>query len=351
LARIAADGARDIVSSQRGGGSKDVWVLSDQAQAVTMPFVQSLVATRKSELPSQLVENLFWLGRYSERCEDKTRLLRATLALRTDRIIWPRALKICEHFGTVDAEVDPGVSLFDTELPCGLAADLGKFGWAATQARSRLSAAHWHSVNLMQRQFHDAGKGSSEPVETLDRLLLSLTALSGFALDDMTQDDGWRVLMLGRRLERILFLSELLEQLVANSPEQAHRLLSWILEVCSSSITYRTRHVTHPQLGPVLRLLVTDASNPRALAFQWRKIRRTLYDISDSIGTDLESLLAAPEAALAALDVATLGVDAPHTGELAAQLHAMAAGASQICDHLVLRYFSHVSGDTRVVAA
>ena len=350
LARIAAEGARDVVSSQRGGGSKDVWVLADQQQPVFMTVSKLAAATRRSDLPSQLVENLFWLGRYSERCEDKARLLRATLAVRADRGTWAQALAACEQFGVLDAEGDAAVSLYDEQLPFGLAADLAHFGWAATQARSRLSAAHWHSVSLMQRLFHDAGNSSSEPVETLDRLLVSLTSLSGFALDDMTQDDGWRMLMLGRRLERVVFLSELLERLVTDGPDSAHRLLNWVLEVCSSSITYRTRHVTHPQLGPVLRLLVNDASNPRAVAFQWGKIRRTLYDISDSIGADLESLLSAPEAALAALDAATTGVETPHTDALVVQLRAMAAGATQIGNHLVLRYFSHVGGDVRVVA-
>jgi uncharacterized alpha-E superfamily protein len=254
------------------------------------------------------------------------------------------------QFGVLEAAVDAGVSLYDETLPIGLAADLGRFGWAATQARSRLSAAHWHSVSLMQRLFHDAGNSNSEPVETLDRLLVSLTSLSGFALDDMTQDDGWRMLMLGRRLERVLFVCELLERLVSEGPDAAQRLLGWALEVCSSSITYHTRHVMHPQLGPVLQLLVNDASNPRAIAFQWGKIRRTLHDISDSIGADLESLLAGPAAALSALDAVTLGVENPHTDELALQLRAMAAGATQIGDHLVLRYFSHVAGDARVVA-
>ncbi len=349
LARIAADGARDIVSSQRGGGSKDVWVLADQ-QTAPAPALLSAFATRKSELPSQLVENLFWLGRYSERCEDKSRLLRATLAVRADGGSWPAALAACVHFGVLEDAVDASVSLYDQNLPFGLAADLRRFVWASTQARSRLSAAHWHSVSLMQRLFHDAGSSNAEPVATLDRLLVSLTSLSGFALDDMTQDDGWRMLMLGRRLERVLFLCELLEQLVSAGPDTAQRLLGWALEVCSSSITYRTRHVTHPQLGPVLQLLVNDASNPRAIAFQWIKIRRTLHDISDSIGADLESLLAGPAAALSALDAATLGVENPHTDELALQLRAMTAGATQIGDHLVLRYFSHVAGDARVVA-
>jgi uncharacterized circularly permuted ATP-grasp superfamily protein/uncharacterized alpha-E superfamily protein len=349
LARIAAEGARDIVSSQRGGGSKDVWVLAEQ-QPTPAPLTSVAFAPRTTDLPSQLVESLYWLGRYSERCEDKLRLLRATLAVRADRAIWPRALAACVHFGALAADVDPGVSLYDEELPFGLAGDLARFGWSATQARSRLSAAHWRSVSMMQRQFHDAGNSRSEPVETLDRLLVSLTALSGFALDDMTQDDGWRLLMLGRRLERVQFLSELLEQLLADGPEAAQRLLGWVLEVCSSSITYRTRHVTHPQLLPVLRLLVNDASNPRAVAFQWHKIRRTLSDLSHSLGADLEDLLAAPAAALVKVDLATAGNAEPGAVDLAAELSTLGAAAKQISDHLELRYFSHVGSDQRVVA-
>jgi uncharacterized circularly permuted ATP-grasp superfamily protein/uncharacterized alpha-E superfamily protein len=350
LARIAADGARDIVSSQRGGGSKDVWVLADQPQPVAMPAASVAVATRSAELPSQLVENLYWLGRYSERCEDKARLLRATLAVRAERGAWPQALASCEQFGVLDTSGDAGVSLYDEKLPFGLAADLARFCWSATQARSRLSAAHWHSVSLMQRQFHEAGHSGSEPAETLDRLLVSLTSLSGFALDDMTQDGGWRMLMLGRRLERLSFLSELLARLVSDGPEKAYHQLEWVLDVCSSSITYRRRHMAHPQLGPVLQLLVSDASNPRAMAFQWGKIRRTLHDISDSIGTDLEGLLAGPDAAAAALEAATVGAEAPTT-ELVALLRAMAAATAQIGDHLAQRYFSHVGSDARVVAA
>ena len=49
-------------------------------------------------LPSRLAENLFWLGRYSERCEDKARLLRATLSVRANAPLWPQALATCGHF-------------------------------------------------------------------------------------------------------------------------------------------------------------------------------------------------------------------------------------------------------------
>jgi uncharacterized alpha-E superfamily protein len=108
--------------------------------------------------------------------------------------------------------------------------------------------------------------------------------------------------------------------------------------------------VQHPQLGPVLWLLVSEVSNPRALAFQWHKIRRTLNDISSSIGADLESQLADTAAALSALDAATLGADVQHHADLAEQLHVLGVAATQIADHLVLRYFSHVEGNARVVA-
>src|SRR5436305_440024 len=66
LARIASDSA-EIVSMQRGGGSKDVWVLAQDRKSVEEP--QSLEAvprapSRHDDLPSRLAENLFWLGRY-----------------------------------------------------------------------------------------------------------------------------------------------------------------------------------------------------------------------------------------------------------------------------------------------
>jgi uncharacterized circularly permuted ATP-grasp superfamily protein len=101
MARIAAEGVIDIVSSQRGGGTKDVWVLTEEgnetpgAQTQTEAPVVPPQRMRRDELPSQLVENLYWLGRYSERCEDKTRLLRATLSMRTNAVVWRKARAQC----------------------------------------------------------------------------------------------------------------------------------------------------------------------------------------------------------------------------------------------------------------
>jgi uncharacterized circularly permuted ATP-grasp superfamily protein/uncharacterized alpha-E superfamily protein len=349
LARIAAEDARDIVSSQRGGGSKDVWVLSDPDDVQTpVHDAVPVRATHQADLPSQLVENLYWLGRYSERCEDKARLLRATLSMRTERLVWPLALDTCVRFGVLDAANEPGISLYDDKLETGLSADLSRFGWAATQARSRLSAAHWRSISLMQRRFHEAGQSRFEPVETLDRLLDSLTSLSGFALDDMTQDDGWRMLMLGRRLERLQFLSELLAGLLSGSPP-LRASLGWLLDVCSSSITYRTRYVAAPQLAPVLQLLVYDESNPRAMAYQWQKIRQRIDDASSAYGMPCDEL----HEAVLALDhfsVDGIGNDSARIAGISKLLFDLAAATTEVSHQLALRHFSHVGQDRRAVA-
>jgi uncharacterized circularly permuted ATP-grasp superfamily protein/uncharacterized alpha-E superfamily protein len=356
LARIAAEGVVDIVSSQRGGGSKDVWVLSDPAA----PAVKAAAAPpqrylRHDDLPAQLVENLYWLGRYSERCEDKARLLRATLAMRTNTSIWRTAREECVRHGVLTEDGDPVEGVYDDALEFGLTADLGRLGWCATQSRSRLSAEHWRSISVMQRHFHEAGATLADPLESLDRLLVSLTALCGFALDDMTQDDGWRMLMLGRRLERIQFLARLVAaRLAAGEPLQQGEL-EWLLDVGGVSITYRTRYVATPQLASVLQLLIFEPTSPRALAFQWRVLCDALAALAESLSAPPAEQIEDPMAKLDA--IGTAGVEdegalgAERRALIVAGLAALAAAAGRHSDRLALRHFSLVDVDLHALAS
>ena len=73
LTRVAS--ARDvpIVSMQRGGGSKDTWVLSDGPVSTCRCWRRRASPMRPerraADLPSRVADNLFWLGRYAERAE------------------------------------------------------------------------------------------------------------------------------------------------------------------------------------------------------------------------------------------------------------------------------------------
>jgi len=353
LARIAS-GAADLVSMQRGGGSKDVWVLApdrrsgDESPAAgAAPRTAPRTAPRDDDLPSRLAENLFWLGRYSERCEDKARLLRATLRVRPNALLWPQVLETCGHF------VAP--ALFDDVSPLGLAADLQRLAWCAAQARSRLSAEHWRAIGVLQREFQEAALAKRDARGTLNALLLSLAGLAGFALDDMTQDDGWRLMMIGRRLERLQFLAELLAQRLRSGKTPAQSELEWLLDIGDSTITYRTRYLAAPCLGSVIDVLVFDQTNPRALAFQWHAIEYSLVRVAASLGGAPDDTLDEAVGLVEEMQLSDIEGDSPRALRarqgLAEQLSGLGLAAGRLSDRLSLKYFSLIDTEIRTVAA
>jgi uncharacterized circularly permuted ATP-grasp superfamily protein/uncharacterized alpha-E superfamily protein len=355
LARIAGDTA-DIVSMQRGGGSKDVWVMASDRRLDDVGSSSAAVRTaRHDDLPSRLAENLFWLGRYSERCESKARLLRATLGVRANPVLWPEALETCGQFMQIAKLGEAGLPLFDEGNTLGLRADLQRLAWCAAQTRSQLSAENWRAIGVLQRDFQDAARTRRDARETLDELLLSLAALAGFALDDMTQDDGWRLMMVGRRLERLQFLAELLAHRLRSGAMPSQSELEWLLDIGDSTITYRTRYIASPRLGQTVDLLIFDQSNPRALAFQWHAMEQLLVRIAASLGgapddTFKGFVLHVEEMQLTALDGDS--ARAMRARELlSTQLNALGQAAGMLSDRLSLRYFSMVDLEFRTVAA
>ncbi len=358
LARIAAADSADIVSMQRGGGSKDVWVLAadrkfiDEGGAGGTP---QRGAARHDDLPSRLAENLFWLGRYSERCEDKARLLRATLGARANILLWPEALETCQRFVPLSRGGAVAASLYDDANPLGLKAELQRLAWCAAQARSRLSAENWRAIGVLQREFQDAAGNRRDPREALDAMLLSLAALAGFALDDMTQDDGWRLMMIGRRLERLQFLAELLAFRLQSGVIPAQSELEWLLDIGDSTITYRTRYLASPRLGQTVDLLVFDQSNPRALAFQWHAIGHTLVRVAASLGGAPDDSLDEAVARIEEMQLTALDGDSTRAERarqvLAERLSRLGAAAGRLSDRLSLKHFSLIDASFRTVAA
>ena len=88
LTRVTSATDARFISMQRGGSSKDTWVLSDEPVntfSLIKPMIGKADLVRSgSNLSSRVVENLFWFGRYTERCEDMARLLRIGLSRLVD---------------------------------------------------------------------------------------------------------------------------------------------------------------------------------------------------------------------------------------------------------------------------
>jgi uncharacterized circularly permuted ATP-grasp superfamily protein/uncharacterized alpha-E superfamily protein len=364
LTRVAAQADAEVVSMQRGGASKDTWVLGErppngeQWKAQRNIGVHDLVR-RDPYLPSRVVENLFWFGRYCERCDDSARLLRIMLARYVDGDD-PQALEAAVDLGErLMLLPDEGelperllAAILGDDWPFSLRSNLQRLQWAASQVRGKLSRENWQALVELQREAMELETEEPDFGELLDflnRLVMSLAALSGFALDDMTRDEGWRFLMIGRRIERLQFLSASLAAFLRGAGTFDQAGLEWLLELGNSSITYRSRYLAVAQLIPVLDLLLLDEQNPHAVLFQLKLVTRTLKRLCDDFGVPREAGLPQLVERLARFDLGCLenplfgaaSVRAAVEG-LADLLQEIADASGQVSDRLALRHFAHV---------
>jgi uncharacterized circularly permuted ATP-grasp superfamily protein/uncharacterized alpha-E superfamily protein len=358
LARVGSETYADVVSNQRGGGSKDIWVLTNNGenQPNAEPASPPRMRTRSEDLPSRAAENLFWLGRYCERSESKARLVRATLNIERGTPSWPHAVATCREFGAVAPDASVHNSIYDQRNSLGFGADLKRVDWSATQMRGRLSSEQWRALVSLQHDYAQHCADRTDAREALDQLLLALNAFSGLALDDMIQDDGWRLMMLGRRVERAHFLSLLIASSLRDGAEPTRSELEWLLDVTGSTIAYRTRHTDRARLAPVMALIVSDKANPRSIKFQHTEIVALVEQLATTFsGIALEdqfvhAVLDVVEADFGRLDGQGTAASAARK-EFSEQLLSVGNALLSFSDRLSLKHFSHIDDQMHVVAA
>jgi uncharacterized alpha-E superfamily protein len=301
------------------------------------------------------VENLYWFGRSTERCDSMARLLRVALTrvieegpAERDRA-WAGILAMLKYAGILgekDAPADDAAmaralrsAALDDSRP-GLASGLKELLRVASQLRERLSLDNWRTLNHMARRLR-LGRGKPVPLADtlaeLDRDIAAFMTLAGFTLDGMTRDHAWRFLSIGRRIERLQFMCTLLQQALAG-PADAD--LGWVLELADSSVTYRSRYMARPEWLPALDLLVCDPYNPRSVLFQLKGLRDFVGRIEEAFDEELDGRL---DAGIRALESIDPGADLRHGSvRLAALLGEWHDTAFRLSEQIGLRFFAHV---------
>ena len=356
LARVANEAAADVVSTQRGGGAKDIWVLQDECEpvedAAPLRSPRAVQQQRHDYIPSRLVENLFWLGRYMVRAENNARLLLRTLGARSDQRVWTHAREICRDLGAVAKDQEIFDALRSRES-VGLQSDVRHLAWCASQVRNRLSARFWRGVVGLQRQMQEAVATRGSSREVYEKVLLSLAALTGFSEEDMMHDEGWRLMRLGRRIERTQFVANILDRQLASPHATRAETVEWLMDVCDSTPIYRARYMGAARLSQMLNLLLYDDGHPMALVFLRRSIDRDLDELARSLNGDRErgvpDVPSLPQGAAELLD--TAGECGEETrAELSAALLRLSAGAASLSDRISHRYFALIEADAQALA-
>ena len=291
--------------------SKDTWILSDQPVQQFSMLAHRLEATwlRRSSrsLPSRTADNLFWLGRYTERTEAAVRLLRSlVLRLRGEtgssrHLVSPERLisllvlrkhissrrgKRAVQEGRDAVERELWSVLFDPESPDGLATLIGNVQRNADVVRERLSSDAFRILmtltDLPRVTAHGVNQEVEDALRLLDNLIQQLAAFTGMVSENMTRSDGWRFLDMGRRIERVRAIVQLTRQLTVRGDPEKDGSLELLLELADSTMTYLGRYHSTPQLARVLDLVLADELNPRSIIFQVLSIEDHLHVLKRS---------------------------------------------------------------------
>lgn len=380
MTRVAQREAASL-SLQRGGTSLDTWVLTDGPVDTFSMLPERLsvddVAARHRPVASHSGENLFWLGRYTERTEQLVRLARVTLTLadaETEALDGEqRALsEVAVRSGlapwSVPSLAQPPLLFTRAVLSaigdekagggaCSIAFHLRALEHSAMVLRERLSSEHWGMIRQMREAFATAMEVPAGELPTLaqvlpalDTLALHLAAVTGAQTDRMTRDHGWRLLTVGRLLERLLGIAVRLAAFVEAGALTRAGGVERLLELFDSVITFRARYQRHEDLLALADVLVLDDANPRSFAGVLRRLRTEIGKLPGDAASraTLLQLLPAEGAgltleALRGLDDAALGV------QLGALADRLAGAAAALSDQVGERFFDVAHGlDQRV---
>ena len=378
LTRVAQREQR-IVSMQRGGASQDTWVQTagavDTFSMLPTPLRAAELVVRRRTVSSRAAENLFWMGRYSERCDHSVRLARAALTLLGDDMRAPSPVlaalaTMCEEQGLVPAGVpapSQSVTVFERTLISGLADAkerpsvafaLDALERAAGHIRDRLSADHWRLIAATAERFRaDCATAAEkkifspdEAVSILGHLAIQLSAITGAQIDHMTRDDGWRLMTIGRQIERLGVLARTLQLSFSTGAVARDDGFDLLLQLFDSTITYRALYQRRLEAAPLIDLLVQEHANPRSL----RGVARRVVEQIERLGAPAASelLLHLPtQRDWPSLDALCQHEGVGPGGVLLNLCERLADGTRALSDDIGERYFSHASAEFRMVHA
>jgi len=311
LTRVAeAEGS--VVSMQRGGHSKDAWVLWDSPVdtfSMLRPRDEPVELHRVAmPIPSSVADNVFWLGRYVERAENIARIVRTIITrvrradeaelgclLRLHGCLESRHSRLPKAKGkratAIELERELISVLTNIKRPDSLASILADVARVGANVRERLSA----DMNTLIGQLRDSVQMDQdtqflEYPAMLTACLELLSAFSGMERENTTRGSGWLFMSIGRRLERAIYLTRQLREVTKPLGEQDWPLLEYLLEVADSSMTYRTRYYTTLQPLAVLYVLMADETNPRALDFQISHLGDLYQRLPRHLADDLRTI-------------------------------------------------------------
>ncbi|MAL00923.1 MAG: molybdopterin oxidoreductase [Alcaligenaceae bacterium] len=331
IAHVGYDRSQTLLSRRNQGASKDVWVTQvslsakkgrsngegpdpADAQIASDLSLEDLLASHV-DVSARVGDNLFWMGRYGARCEHVVRSLQLLAGLvgndtQIDQQKVALVHKLCEQMFIMQAGPTAHhpmhgalellrAAISQSDAVESLVNNVYRLYFCGWNVKERLSQDNWLVISKMRNSVAVMPRSLPAVQSHLDNLALMCASLGGFVHEQMTRDDGWSFLELGRVVERLRHAGQVMAYFLQLPSAEQKIFEGSALRLLNSVVTYRARYRREPELLSVIYITLFDPTNPHSLKYQCEKIRSRLNDfelnggqsvaLSDTLGEQLQS--------------------------------------------------------------
>lgn len=380
LARVATSLDTLQAAEQSGGVSKDWWVLATAPQKHVSLLRQShdpIFVTRDGDdLPSRVADNLYWLGRYSERLDSVVRLLREALGRlleweqdHTDERCLDDLLDALE-IKTPSVAESPHARFFmlrqallelivTADHPSSPRAILEGMLRTGRAVRNHLGDDSWRLLNRLQQQILEPPPDLSarQAREALEENSMLIAAFCGLNNETLPHHQGWLFLDIGRYLERVLRTLALFQLAFITARNPGVPLWEVVLTITDNLTTYRRRYRSALHPTAIVDLLLFDEANPRSIGYQLQRLHRHIGRLRQANGSPYRSteerLILEATTALLLADIETLAALSPDNDRAKAALSRLLAALQrpllELSNALTNSHFSHAEAPRQLI--
>lgn len=311
LVRVSASKDSLVVSNQKGGTSKDLWILGKNEEFTGNNVFKNreVIDSRLENISTKRAENLFWLGRYLNRAITVARMIRFNLKSMLninrydDNTNAKKATKILNTSLThltmtypgflTENDIKPIVEIIDliqnSNRAGTLSFSLHMLGSINTNVKNLLTMEAWRIFEKMQKEWLSYGKQqiitNREHISELDKLLIYLMAYKELIDESIFKEQGLILYDIGCKIEISQLLISKLRSLLTNKLDMLleYDVLDSLLNSYESYNSYRAYYKSSLEISNVLEFLLFNTKYPKSLIYIIEELLSDLNDLPNNI--------------------------------------------------------------------
>ena len=312
LIRVSPSKDSLVVSNQKGGTSKDLWILGkdDDFSGNSIFKNRSFIDSRLENISTKRAENLFWLGRYLTRSITTARMIRFNLksmlnlnryddhtnSKQTNKILNNALTHLTMSYPgflddkTATLPMKEIISLIRDKNRAGtLSFSLTMLSDLNASVKNLLTMEAWRIYEKMQKEWNNYNKKeistNKEHINELDKLLIYLMAYKELIDESIFKEQGLILFDIGSKIEVSQLLISKLRSLLTLKLDKLieYDVLDSMLNSYESYNSYRAYYKSSLALENVLDFLVFNTKYPKALIYIINQLLADLKELPKNI--------------------------------------------------------------------